>query len=201
LPDSSGSTVDVLTVEETGDVTVTGTVTGGAISGGGGVGADDGYGFDDTGNWAAGLQYDNGQLFMNSQGDVIANLDTNDNSPNSFIVRARPEPDGSGSTEDVLTIGETGAARFTGNIILNEMTKPAGITDTAQLYAADLAGTGHLYSLDAGGNETKISPHNEDNEWEYYSMNRKTGRVFRVNMERMIRKLEEFTGETFIEDE
>ena len=35
---------------------------------------------------------------------------------------------------------------------------------------------------------------------EYFSKNTKTGKVFRVNMEKMIRKLEEITGESFIEE-
>ena len=35
---------------------------------------------------------------------------------------------------------------------------------------------------------------------EYFSKNVKTGKVFRVNMEKMIRKLEELTGESFIEE-
>ena len=33
-----------------------------------------------------------------------------------------------------------------------------------------------------------------------FSRNVKTGKVMRVNMERMIKKLEEFTGENFIEE-
>ena len=46
-----------------------------------------------------------------------------------------------------------------------------------------------------------LGPHNSDGEWEFYSRNTKTGKVLRINMERMIRKLEEFTGETFIQHE
>ena len=50
-------------------------------------------------------------------------------------------------------------------------------------------------------NHTKLSPHNAAGEWEYYSENKTTGKKVRINMEKMIRKLEEVTGETFIEDE
>ena len=39
-----------------------------------------------------------------------------------------------------------------------------------------------------------------EGEWEYFSRNTRTGKVVRVNMERMIRKLEEFTGESFMEE-
>ena len=57
-----------------------------------------------------------------------------------------------------------------------------------------------MFVRDEAGNVTKISPHNEQGEWEYFSKNVKTGKVFRVNMEKMIRKLEELTGESFIEE-
>ena len=56
-----------------------------------------------------------------------------------------------------------------------------------------------VHVKDGAGNVTKISPHNNEGEWEYYSVNKRTGKTVRVNMERMIRKLEELTGETFIE--
>jgi len=72
--------------------------------------------------------------------------------------------------------------------------------DQAYLYAKDDASESHIYTMDEGGNETKLGPHNENNEWEFYSRNVKTGKVMRVNMERMIRKLEKFTGDTFIEE-
>ena len=60
--------------------------------------------------------------------------------------------------------------------------------------------TTKLYTVDSDGNETKISPHNQKGEWEYYCINRKTGKTIRINMEKMIRKLEEITGEKFIEE-
>ena len=72
--------------------------------------------------------------------------------------------------------------------------------DQAYLYAKDDSGESHIYTMDEGGNETKLGPHNEEDEWEFYSRNVKTGKVIRVNMERMIRKLEKFTGDTFIEE-
>ena len=59
----------------------------------------------------------------------------------------------------------------------------------------------HLYTMDAGGSETRLGAHNDDGDWEYFSRNIHTGKVVRVNMEKMIRKLEKFTGEKFIEEE
>ena len=79
---------------------------------------------------------------------------------------------------------------------------PTSLPDgQAYLYAKDVGGETHIHTMDEGGNETKLGPHNEDGEWEFYSRNTKTGKVTRINMERMIRKLEEITGETFIEHE
>ena len=72
----------------------------------------------------------------------------------------------------------------------------------AYLYAKDDGvGETHIWTVDEGGQETMLGPHNSDGEWEFYSRNTKTGKVLRINMERMIRKLEEFTGETFIQHE
>jgi hypothetical protein len=57
-----------------------------------------------------------------------------------------------------------------------------------------------IYVLDSAGNETKLSSHNEEGEWLYFSQNIKTGKKVRVNMEKMIRKLEQITGESFFEE-
>ena len=79
---------------------------------------------------------------------------------------------------------------------------PTSLPDgQAYLYAKDVSGETHIHTMDEGGNETQLGPHNKDGEWEFFSRNVKTGKVIRINMERMIRKLEKFTGETFIEYE
>jgi hypothetical protein len=57
-----------------------------------------------------------------------------------------------------------------------------------------------LWVGDGSNNLTQISPHNADNEWEFFSKNVETGRVVRVNMEKMIKRLEEIHGETFMEE-
>ena len=71
----------------------------------------------------------------------------------------------------------------------------------AKIYAKEVAGSAEMFVLDEGGNETQISPHNPDGEWQYFSRNISTGKVVRVNMERMIRDIEELTGKTYIEEE
>ena len=92
-------------------------------------------------------------------------------------------------------------SRFGAVILANQAGDPSGVTDSAHIYAKDDAGSSEVYVRDEAGNVTKISPHNAAGEWEYYSVNKNTGKTVRVNMERMIKKLEELTGETFIESE
>ena len=76
---------------------------------------------------------------------------------------------------------------------------PSGVTNRASIYAKDVSSSAELFVRDEAGNVTQISPHNASGEWVYYSENVKTGKRFLVNMEKMIRKLEQITGEDFIE--
>lgn len=79
----------------------------------------------------------------------------------------------------------------------NIASSPSTPTDSALLYAM----SGEMYVKDASGNETQISPHDENGEWQYFSRNTKTGKVVRIKMEKLVRKIEELTGEKFIEEE
>jgi len=81
--------------------------------------------------------------------------------------------------------------------ISNAGPTPQTVADAASLYTI----SGEMFVKDGSGNETQISPHNKDGEWQYYSKNSKTGKVVRIKMEKMIRKLEKLTGESFIEEE
>ena len=81
--------------------------------------------------------------------------------------------------------------------ISNAGPTPQTVADAASLYTI----SGEMFVKDGSGNETQISPHSKDGEWQYYSKNSKTGKVVRIKMEKMIRKLEELTGESFIEEE
>jgi len=92
-------------------------------------------------------------------------------------------------------------SRFGAVILANQAGDPSTVTDSAHIYAKDVASSSEVFVRDEAGNVTQISPHNEAGEWQYWSENIKTGKKVRVNMERMIRKLEEITGETFIENE
>ena len=96
----------------------------------------------------------------------------------------------------------------TGNIISNgyiqlkkQINHPSTVADHAHVYAkVDVLDT-EIYVQDSGGNNTRLSSHNEEGEWEYYSFNKKTGKAIRINMEKMIRTLESLTGEKFIIEE
>ena len=59
--------------------------------------------------------------------------------------------------------------------------------------------------MDAGGNTTTLSPHNfslversEPMAWSMYSANAFVGKEINVDMLRVVRKLEELTGESFV---
>jgi len=79
----------------------------------------------------------------------------------------------------------------------NPGTDPATDSGVGYIYAK--GATAELFVKDGAGNITQISPHSEEGDWVYYSENVKTGKRVKVNMERMIRRLEEITGETFFE--
>jgi hypothetical protein len=78
---------------------------------------------------------------------------------------------------------------------------PSTTANFAKIYAKDESASAEVYVQDEAGNVTKISPHNEQGEWEYYSRNTKTGKTVRVNMEEMIRDIEKLTGKSYIKSE
>lgn len=104
------------------------------------------------------------------------------------------------SGNNVFTVEDATTSFISGSgdlLTMDDTTAPPTPSNAAHLYAK----SGEMYVMDTGGNETQISPHDEDGEWQYFSRNTRTGKVVRIRMEKMIRKLEELTGETFIEEE
>lgn len=76
---------------------------------------------------------------------------------------------------------------------------PTPASNTAGVYAKDVSGTVHAFAIDELGNATQISPHDaETGEWIFYSENVRTGRRMRVNMEELIRDLEDLLGKQYI---
>jgi hypothetical protein len=92
--------------------------------------------------------------------------------------------------------------RVTGHTELGVVASdPSTTTNFAHIYAKDESASAEVFVRDEAGNVTKISPHNEQGEWEYYSRNVNTGKVVRINMEEMIKDLEALTGKSYIKYE
>lgn len=114
------------------------------------------------------------------------------------------------SSDSVYSLGDPNIAVWSnifsinGNFqvvsMMNNGGDPTPSEGFGYIYTKTNDGTDEVFVQDSRGNVTQISPHNEDNEWHYFSRNVKTGKVVRINMEKMIRKLEEITGESFIEE-
>ena len=109
------------------------------------------------------------------------------------------------STADTVLVSTnqniTGTKAFTKPIQLTiSDSNPSTVANTAHIYAKDESSSAEVFVSDEAGNVTKISPHNEDGDWEYYSRNTKTGKTVRVNMEEMIRDIEKLTGKTYIKN-
>lgn len=92
--------------------------------------------------------------------------------------------------------------RVTGHTELGVVASdPSTTTNFAHIYAKDESASAEVFVRDEAGNVTKISPHNEQGEWEYYSRNVNTGKVVRINMEEMIKDIEALTGKNYIKYE
>ena len=103
---------------------------------------------------------------------------------------------------DSLQLLNDTSLRVTGHVELKSLSgDPSGGTDLAQIYAKDDSSSAEVFVQDEAGNVTKISPHNEKGEWEYFSRNTKTGKTVRVNMEEMIKDIEKLTGKKYIKEE
>ena len=108
------------------------------------------------------------------------------------------------STADTVLVSTTqsitGAKTFDSPLALTVGSDPSTVANKAHIYAKDDSSSAEVFVRDEAGNVTKISPHNEEGEWEYYSKNTKTGKTVRVNMEEMIRDIEKITGKKYIKD-
>jgi hypothetical protein len=72
-------------------------------------------------------------------------------------------------------------------------------SNQAGIYAKDVSGTTEMFAVDEAGNAPQLTSHDpETGEWYFYSRNVKTGRVLRVDMERMVRFLCEHHGEDWM---
>lgn len=99
----------------------------------------------------------------------------------------------------LLKIGGTanrGTTEGTNQLALFNGTAPAGtLTNGISLYSA----SGELRVMDAAGNSTLLSPHDKDGNWIHDEINYK-GRRLRVDMERMVKALDEMLGGGFVQE-
>lgn len=83
-----------------------------------------------------------------------------------------------------------GTTEGTNQLVLFNGTAPVGtLTNGVSIYSA----SGELRSMDAAGNSTLLSPHDHDtNEWVFDSVDTRTGKHLRIEMERLMRALNDF---------
>ena len=122
---------------------------------------------------------------------------------NGYRVHMLRGSAGASTADTVLVSTEqtiTGTKTFDSALAMTVGSDPSGVTNKAHIYAKDESSSAEVFVRDEAGNVTKISPHNEAGEWEYYSRNTKTGKTVRVNMEEMIRDIEKLTGKSYIKN-
>jgi len=148
-------------------------------------------------------EYWNGSALI--VGGSFAFDNTNDANKTQFAVAVSTDGTGAdpaGNNGQFIIDGNAGGRiKMNTAVALAVNSDPATITDYAHIYAKDEASSAEVFVKDEAGNVTKISPHNEAGEWEYYSRNTKTGKVVRVNMEEMIRDIEKLTGKSYIKND
>jgi hypothetical protein len=105
---------------------------------------------------------------------------------------------------DISSVGislGTYAGRSTTNptnaLNLFDGTAPVGtMTNGVSLYSA----SGELRVMDAAGNSTLLSPHDDDGLWVYDSVSPITGKHLRIDMERMIKAINDKFGWNFVHE-
>jgi len=89
--------------------------------------------------------------------------------------------------------------------IANGTAPASSPANAVQLYAEDVTSSSELKVRDEAGNITTLSPHHftmiersEPMAWSYYSCNPFVGKEINIDMMRVVRKVEELSGEKFI---
>ena len=100
---------------------------------------------------------------------------------------------------DATSAGTNSQNRLGAIQLINQASAPTNLANHSWIYALDDTASSEVYVRDEAGNATKISPHNKEGEWEYYSVNSVTGKTVRVNMEALVKEVENLSGKKFIE--
>lgn len=91
-----------------------------------------------------------------------------------------------------------GTTEGTNHLDIFDGTAPVGtLANGCSFYST----SGEMRVMDAAGNATLLSPHDsETNEWIYHSVDTRTGKGLRIDMERLMRKLDELFGGGFVRE-
>ena len=141
--------------------------------------------------------------YSNTTGRLRAVGATTDLVVNGYRINLKRKGGGVSAASTVLTSSSqtiAGLKTFSSAIAMTVGSDPSGVANNAHIYSKDDTASAEVYVRDEAGNVTKISPHNSQGEWEYYSRNVKTGKTVRINMEDMIRDIEALTGKTYIQN-
>ena len=85
----------------------------------------------------------------------------------------------------------------TNHLDIFDGTAPVGtLTNGVSLYST----AGELRVMDSGGTATLLSPHDDDGYWVFDSVNTQNGRGLRIDVEKMLRRLNELFGWDFIKE-
>lgn len=106
------------------------------------------------------------------------------------------------TTAGNLKIGGTAnraTTEGTNQLVLFNGTAPVGtLANGISIYSS----AGEAYVKDAAGNATLFSPHDKDtNEWIYYSVHTPTGKTLRIDMERIMRFINDHFGLDAVHEE
>ncbi len=105
------------------------------------------------------------------------------------------------TTEGNVKLGGTAdrsGTAGTKQLVLFNGTAPTGtLANGVSLYST----SGELRVMDAAGNATLLSPHDHDtNEWVYDSIDTRTGKRLHINMERMMKAINDHFGWDFVKE-
>jgi hypothetical protein len=98
----------------------------------------------------------------------------------------------------LTTQGTNAVTLYNGTAPVGAMQDGAGgVSNGATLYVT----SGEMRVMDSGGTASLLSPHDKKTgEWIFYSKNTTTGKVLRIDVERMLRELNRLFGFDFIKD-
>jgi hypothetical protein len=104
--------------------------------------------------------------------------------------------DGNGNVK-IAGIADRGTDVGTNALHIFNGTAPTGtLANGCSIYSS----SGELYTMDAAGNATLQTPHNDQGEWVFYSKNTVTGKVLKIDVERMLRRLNDLMGGDFVRE-